>query len=140
MPFCRWPCPIYERGVFWFRIIRQKKCMRTLFSASKGSMYPAVKTGGFIAPSNYPLSLNAVHLAGSWLNQRRNSCEGATSLGQRSIFASCFERRPEPLNEDAAAVGARGGLVCTFERYGHWLRPRKQVQHPCRRCRDHALA
>ena len=43
--------------------MHQEKRMRTLFLMSKGSasdiasLYPPVKTGGFIAPSNYPFSL-----------------------------------------------------------------------------------
>ena len=37
------------------------------------------------------LALNCAHLSGSWLNQRRKTVDGATSFGQRSIFASCFE-------------------------------------------------
>ena len=46
--------------------MHQEKRMRTLFLMSKGSasdiasLYPPVKTGGFIAPSSYPFSLNSL--------------------------------------------------------------------------------
>ena len=45
--------------------MHQEKRMRTLFLMSKGSasdiasLYPPVKTGGFIAPSSYPFTLRA---------------------------------------------------------------------------------
>ena len=68
------------------------------------------------------LRLNSGHFPGSWLNHRRSSVEGAASLGQKSIFASCFDRprghsRSTRMRQPSDRVGvsyARFSEICTM--------------------------
>ena len=67
--------------------MQQEKRMRTLFLMSKGSMYPPVKTGGFIAPSSYPFTLilltqNPVPRIDDGFDAFRNG-ETAVAVGHR---------------------------------------------------------
>ena len=66
--------------------------------------------------------LNSVHLSGSWLNQRRNSVEGAASFDHRSILAFCFETprgqsrstRMRVPSEDDEVSYTRFSAICIF--------------------------